>query len=334
MNHAWSLRAEILEVSHRWPLPLLAFLIGSLVGWAVAGLIPTPYRAESSLSVAFSDDLVVRNPDDFKNSQMGELNLFILSRDVLGDTLNRLRNRDSYWNGVSIRDLEGKVTTYWRNTGRWQLVAEDNDPKRAVQLAQSWGNVAAEKVAVALFQANGLMERQMRYQALAREKTEADLRAAELAQVESSLQDWRASAQPDMIDVAERARLEDLIARAVRLDPAGMQIFNARPGLDGPTSDYQRWVDQAMTYVETQQEITRAQQADLASRRNRANLELQDTIKATHGLTALMQVAPLPTDGIAAVPVRWRTDTALIGGLLGLVIWALIWLGLPLLRRR
>lgn len=337
MDNTWSLRSEIFSAAHRWPLPLLAFLLGSLIGWAVAGFVPTPYRAETSLNVTISDDLVVRNPDDFKNSQMGELNMFILSRDVLGETLNRLRNRDGYWNQVSVRDLEGKLNTYWRNTGRWRLVAEDDDPQRAVQLAEAWGRASMDKLAVALFQASRLLDLQTRYAIQSRAKTDLDLRALELEQVQSALVEWQAgtSAAPDdPLPPLEHNRLADLAARAVRLDPAGLALIDQIPAQPSVPEAYRPWTEEVIAYIQTQREIIGGQQISQQLETNRTFQELNDTIKATHGLTALMQIEPVSEDDIGAQPVRWRTDTALVGGLVGLIAWVLITLGWSFLKAK
>jgi hypothetical protein len=338
MINSWSLRDEILSLTHRWPIPLLSILVGCLFGWGLAGFAPTPYRAESSLDVAFSDTLVVRNPDDYKNSQMGELNQFILSRDVLGETLSRLRNRDPYWNQISVRELEGQLATYWRNTGRWRLVAEDRDPEHAVQLARAWGEVAAEFIDVALFHAGRLWELQTKSERLEWESVEAQQRLVELDQVKAGLQNWRQGAETSGVDQVvlpfERSRLEALAARAVGLDQAGMELLQSLPVSGALVGEYLSWLDQVVVYIDAQHSITKEQEAILFAQTHETNQALSDSLKAAHGLTALTRVKPLPSDGTVALPVRWRTDTALIGGALGLLAWGLVWLGRPFLLPR
>ena len=63
MSNNWNLRADILEITHRWTLPFFAFLIVSLLGIGVSFLLPSPYRAESDLYVAYIADAIYRNQE-------------------------------------------------------------------------------------------------------------------------------------------------------------------------------------------------------------------------------------------------------------------------------
>jgi hypothetical protein len=336
MNSEWSLRAQIFDFTHRWPLPLLAFLLGSLLGWGFSEYLPTPYRAETGLSVTFSDDLIVRNPDDFKNSQMAELNLFILSRDVTSETLDRLRKRDPYWNQVSVRTLEANLNTYWRNTGVWRLVAEDTDPERALELAQAWGQVATDKVQVALFHADHLLLLQTQYQTISRQRYDNAQRITELDQINETLQSWRdtaASTEDDLsLDPLERMRLEYLTARVVDFDQAGLQLLGKIPAADAQRHGYIPWLDQVLVYLREERSVTNKQQSTLLSNNDETFQSLNDALKASQGLTAHIRVSPLPSESQMVKPVRKRTDTAVIGGLVGLIAWGLIWLGWPALK--
>ena len=85
-----TLRDEILHRAHFWPLPFLVFLAGCLLGWGAALLWPSPYRAETTLHVSYNADSIFRNPDDYKNWQMEELNTLVLAKGTLQETLARL----------------------------------------------------------------------------------------------------------------------------------------------------------------------------------------------------------------------------------------------------
>jgi hypothetical protein len=333
MNSEWSLQAQVFEYTHRWYLPFLAFLLGSLLGWGYSKYIPTHYRAETSLSVTFSDDLTVRNPDDFKNSQMAELNLFILSRDVTSETLDRLRKRDPYWNQVSVRQIEANLNTYWRNTGVWRLVAEDADPLRALELAQAWGQVANDKIQVALFHADHLMQLQTQYETISRRRYENAQRITELDQIHGALQSWRENAlttEDDApIDPLERMRLEYLTARAVNFDPAGYELLGKMPVEESPRHAYVAWLDQVLVYTAEERSAVNKQQSTLLAKNDETYQSLEDALKASQGLTAQIQVKPLFSEGQGVKPVRDRSDTALIGGLVGLIVWGLLWLAWP-----
>jgi uncharacterized protein involved in exopolysaccharide biosynthesis len=59
-RHEWELRDQVLAFTQRWPLLVLAFLLGSLLGWSYALVSPGAYRAEAGLFVGFNADLVLR----------------------------------------------------------------------------------------------------------------------------------------------------------------------------------------------------------------------------------------------------------------------------------
>src|SRR5512139_1950407 len=127
-TYDWNLRANILGNAHRWPVVMLFVLAGSLLGLLLAFLWPTPYRAEAGLQVAYNADVHPRNPDDFKNWQMEQLDVLIHSDEVLHETLARLQSQDPSWNSYTLDEIRSKVHTYWRNAGEWRLVAEAPTP--------------------------------------------------------------------------------------------------------------------------------------------------------------------------------------------------------------
>jgi hypothetical protein len=338
MNREWSLQTQVFEFTHRWYLPFLAFLLGSLLGWGFSKYVPTQYRAETSLSVSFSDELTIRNPDDFKNSQMAELNLFILSRDITSETLDRLRKRDPYWNQVSVRQVESNLNTYWRNTGVWRLVAEDADPIRAIELAQVWGQVANEKLQVALFHADHVMQLKTQYEAISRQRYENAQRITELDQIIAALQSWRETAlkaEDELpLDPLERMRLEYLTARVVNFDPAGYELLRRMPPEDSRRHAYVAWLDKVLLYAGEERSAANQQQSTLLAKNDETYQRLEDSLKASQGLTSQIQVKRLSSDGQAVRAVRQRSDTALIGGLVGLIVWGLLWLAWPALQAK
>jgi hypothetical protein len=339
MINDWSLRSEVLAISHRWPLPLLAFLVGCILGVGASVFLPTTFRAETSLDVAYNGDLLVRNPDDFKNWQMGQLNLFIESREILGDTLARLRRRDAaYWNGISARDLETHLHVYWRNAGEWRLVAENADAERATLLAEIWRDVAMEKIDLALFHAAGVSRLEAQQRAIARAHVDIKLRLVELAQLRDAMQAWQAASTPDgqsqPLSTLERWRLLDLAGKVADLDMAGAALLEDFPSAEAPAQEYLDWVDQALISIENEIAVTDKQSASLNSQYGDVTKRLDDSIKASHGLTMNLAVKPFSVE-TGEIRRTWnRADAALVGGLLGIVAWGLLWLAVPVLREK
>ncbi len=333
-----ALRDEILQRSHFWPLPLVIFLAGCLIGWGMAALWPSPYRAETTLHVSYNGDTIFRNPDDFKNWQMEELNTLVLAKNTLQDTLSLLRGKDPYWGDVNARQLESMLSVYWRNTGKWRLVAQAPRPNLATELAAAWGEVVVEKIQSAVGHANALLELDKKIKAVTQAQVDANLRLVELTQVKLALQSWHETASGQNLaaspDNLERWRLQGLVARLAFYDPAGQALFEQTPSANAPLSDYLPWVDQALasvddhlTAVQQQVAVLASQPADLAQR---WNTEYQDS----QGVTANLLVEPIPAENDAPHQVRPTQTAALVGGLLSLLAWSLVWLVRPLLKAR
>ena len=191
----WDLRTEILKLSHFWPLPFVIFLAGCLIGWGIGAIWPSPYRAETTLHVSYNGDSIFRNSDDYKNWQMEELNNLVLAKSTLQDTLSLLRQQDPYWNDVNASQLESRLSVYWRNTGKWRLVAEATRPNLAAALAQAWGEVVVEKIQAAVGHANAMLELDSQVKAVTQAQTETNLRLVELTQVKLALQTWQETAR-------------------------------------------------------------------------------------------------------------------------------------------
>jgi len=51
VSYEWSLRNEIRAASHRWPIPVVFCLVGSLLGLALSYVWPSPQRATKELYV-------------------------------------------------------------------------------------------------------------------------------------------------------------------------------------------------------------------------------------------------------------------------------------------
>ena len=224
------LREEIIHShTHRWPQVFIAFLLGSLLGWGVGLIFPTAHRAQSEIYVAYNGDAIYRNPDDYKNWQFSELEAYIVSNDVLGETLKRLGERDAYWREVSIEQLRDHLRIYWRNAGRWRLVAEWREQIHATDLAKTWTDALLEKTNQAAAHAGAVLLLDSQVKAYARDEVSLRMRSSQLSQLRGALQTWRdaqnarQSQPPERLD---RWRLQYLAASLEGLVPVelGLQV--------------------------------------------------------------------------------------------------------------
>jgi hypothetical protein len=335
----WTLREEILSISHRWWLPVIAFLIGSLIGFGVAFLFPTPYRAEANLYVAYNADAIYRNPDDYKNWQLKQLNDLAISDDILQGTLARLVQTDSYWQRVDVSQLRSMLEVAYRNTGRWRLIAETGSPQRSTQLVQAWTDVLLENYQQAMASAATLNVVDKQLQAISQSLAQAQVRQANLQGAHQAIQDWqtRLQSMPDeaTLDDLQRWGLLAWASRSAGLDSAWKELLEGIPAEGAQVSDYRPWVARLSQSIDAELALVQNQIADFQAEKAALQEQFEQASIASRGLSATLEVGRLSQDAPSVVPVRPTGLTALVGGVLGLLVWVLLWLVRPLgLARR
>jgi hypothetical protein len=329
-TNEWKLRTEILEITHRWPQVLIAFLLGSLLGWGVGLVFPTTHRAQSEIYVAYNGDAVYRNPDDYKNWQFSELDAYLVSNDVLDETLKRLAERDPYWRDVSTEKLREQLRIYWRDAGRWRLVAESREQVHATHLAQTWIDVILEKTGQAAEHAGEVLLLDSQVKAYAREEVNLRLHSVRLSQLRNAMQAWRDAQIPRQSQPLERLdrwRLEFLAASLEGLVPVELDLLEQLPPPQAPGAEYFPVVDQSLAALDVQIEVENSQFNELTAQLNELKNKLNVETKASHNLTASLTVEPYSNDVSVAQPVRLTSQMALVGGVLGVLAWGLTFLG-------
>jgi hypothetical protein len=330
--HEWSLRSEILEISHRWRQVFIAFLLGSLLGWCAAFLFPSPYRGQTEIYVAYNGDAIFRNADDYKNWQFGELEAYVTSNDVLDETLHRLRQQDPYWGNISKGQLRPHLHVYWRNAGKWRLAADWPGRELSTQLNLVWSDVVLEKTKSAAEHARTVLMLEAQLNALTRTEVDVRSRLVQLTQIRQALQVWRGEhgQQPgEPVDVLARWRLEFLAASAAGFLPGKLVLAEQFPPPEAHASVYLPGLDQAIVALDEALVILGGQSADLTTQRETLMARWQEESKASHNLTANLQIEALSSEKPAVQPIRPTSQMALVGGGLGILTWGLVWLGRP-----
>jgi hypothetical protein len=335
--NSWNLREEIYLAFHRWYWFAAAFLAGSLLGWAAALLFPTPYLAEAALNVGYNaevasymppiEDLPLRNVDDFKNWQLGELQAFIYSDGLLQDALSDLRGQDPAWKEVSAVELRPALRTYWRNAGTWRLAVQADSPRRAEALAQAWRRAILDRANNSAAHAMRVLEIGYRLRDVAAAESETAQRSDRLDQAEAALQEWLgnlgAAAMQQPLPPLERWRLQALASLAAT---PGAALLEAIPAESAPAQEYLPWVQAAAARLSVEREILANQVTALEATRRSLAAEWADESRAAHNLTAYLSVTALPAEDEPARPLRYSAQTALAGGTLGALLLALYWL--------
>jgi hypothetical protein len=323
----WDLRAEILGYSHRWPLTLLAFLLGSLIGLGLSYLLPTTSRAEAGLSVVYNADVYPNNPDDFKNWYLEQLDVFILSDAVLDETLSRLGGQGAAWEGITREDLRERLHAYWRSAGQWRLVAEAHNPEEANRLAETWKEVILDQVTAATGQAASMLFLTHQHQQASQAEVAAQMRSLELASAREALQAWKDNPSQAPVTELERWRLLSLVATAASFNETGQALLASAPPPGSAGGAYAPWIEEALLLLEGEAATLQTQQATLANQRLDIQQSWTEASRASHGLSAYLLVTELPAANQSAQPVRQPSGAALVGGIVGVLAWSLFWLG-------
>lgn len=336
MVNEWNIRVETLNAAHRWYVVMLFVLVGSLIGVAIAYLIPAPYRAESSLHVAYSADVHLRNPDDYKNWQMEQLNILILSPAVLQETRERLVTQSNHWDTTDSNNLDQNLHVYWRNAGEWRLVAEADTPEQAQELLSTWEQVILEQIEEASGHASATLELSTRVDNLNNQLLAIRQRALELEQISQSLQDWIQSVgdtnASQTVETSTRWFLLAQVAAAVRWNPEGKDLIESAPPADASASNYIPWSEKTLAFINQELASLQPQETQLATEYEQLYAQWYQERDASQGLTAYLVVKPLDDRETQVQAVRSTGMMAFVGGLLGLLAWMLVWLARPLRR--
>jgi len=337
-DYDWNLRAEILQSAHRWPIIMLFILVGSLTGVLFAYLLPTPYQAEAGLQVTYNADVHPRNPDDFKNWQMEQLDILIHSDEVLQETLLRLRAQDPSWDATSLDDLRASVHTYWRNAGEWRLVAEATTPTQTEELVKTWEQVVLLQLDQALGQARTAFSLSTRMGAISANLANLKMDDARLVQIQQALTSWKESATTDSssqpLSALDRWLLISRVSQVSDWDPAGLALLDETPPVEAAVADYIPWIDKTLVLIAEELEVIEPQSSQLQVEYDQLYAEHALALDASRGLTAYLAAESLDQGDRPAEQVRPVGLMIFVGGLLGLLAWLMFFVARPLIRKR
>jgi hypothetical protein len=336
-TNEWSLRAEILEISHRWQQVFGLFLLGCLLGWGVAFVIPTPHRAQAEFYVAYNGDAIYRNSDDYKNWQFGELEAYVISNDVMGETLKRLGEQDAYWQDYDAPDLRPHLRTYWRNAGKWRLVADWPQQQKAEQLARTWVDVILEKTNQALLHAEQVLILETQLHLVTRDELFLQQDVVQLTEISHALSNWRQEHSQSAgapLETLDRWQVQYLIANLAGHLPGDPRLQVDFPAAEAVGQAYFPLVEGAVASLDEHLVILRSQIEAFVSQREAIMAEWKVESAASHNLTVHLQIEPLADGVTPARPLRPTSQMALVGGGLAVLLWGFVWLGRPLRKGR
>lgn len=349
MIYEWSLRNELLSVSHRWPWVVLFCIIGSLMGILLSLLWPSPHRAVKEIYVGLdvyqpSEDRNVSehagqkfyNADDYKNWQMASLNTVIYTDVMIDETLRQLREMDAYWQGVSSEELASMLHAYWRNAGKWRLVAESDDPLRATQAVLAWHDVIVERVNWAIIESEKAILIDRQYQAMAQLQAELLARTNKLTFIRDELQNWLNNTPQASIDQpldqAERDQLWHPLAQA-EMGSAWAPVLVEFPSPQAPGKDYIPWVQRAVALLNLELQSMQSQVQALGNSMEVIEAQYAEASQKSLGLSSRLRVDKIADALPEQTVVRPSGLLMLIGGCLGFFLYIAAWAARISLRK-
>jgi hypothetical protein len=332
----WSVRDEIIRITHYWPIPVLAFLIGSLAGWGLSYILPPTYQAEVELFVAYDDVRECRNPDDCKNWQLEQTDALAKSQIIIEPTLSRLRTSDPFWNDVNADELAGMLDVLWRNTGKWRLVAKSNDPERSKAAVEAWSLVFLEEYQAAQEHSLRLFDLNAQVRALSQASVQLDRKIIILNMVINEISEFHdllAAIDPDeQLPELTQWKLYNLAAQASSTNPAWLDLLDSFPGEMGSQSDYILWLEQMSISVDQEIESSRIQleQVDIEKKKKLDQITIE--AEGSHGLSQTIEVSRMVEVEPQVIESRRTTTAAVLGGIIGLLVWGIVWIAVPIWR--
>ena len=339
----WVLWDEILAALHRWPVIVAFALAGTLLGLVFAYFWPSSYRANAAISVELNpyrvlDDRYIpeftkaefRNIDDYKHWQMLQLSIVVKSDPYLNETLNRLREMDPYWDSIEIQDLREMLDANWRNAGQWLLVADAENSLRAVEALETWRDVILNLTNASIAHSRELFNLELTLRSLNDELVKNQLQQAALEETLDGLIDALNelnNAEGDFpLSEPDRDDLFTLANQMAELTSGGHVIVEEFPDDGAPISDYLTWVERAILIVEKDNDSSKVADAVLNEQISRVTSEWESGIQEAQGLSATLSLKKPQAREPEVRQVRSYSLAALIGTLVGLLLWILVFL--------
>jgi hypothetical protein len=339
----WVLWDEILAAFHRWPVIVAFGVAGMLMGLVFAYFWPSSYRASIELSVELNpyrvlDDQYIpeftnvefRNIDDYKHWQMLQLSIVVKSDPYLNETLIRLRALDPYWDSIEIQDLREMLDANWRNAGQWLLVADAENSPRAVEGVETWRDVILNLTNDSIAHSRELFNLELTLRSLNDELVENQLQQASLEEtlggLINALNDLNTAEGDFPLSKTGRVDLFTLANQVAEMTSGGNVVVEEFPDEGALVSDYLTWVERAFLIVEKGIESSKGAEAALNEQIFLVTSEWESGIQAAQGLSATLSLKKPQAREPDVRQVRPYSLAALIGTLVGLLIWILVFL--------
>lgn len=339
----WVLRDELLAAFHRWPIIVLFALVGALLGLVFAYLWPAFYRASVELSVELNpyrvlDDQYIpefagaefRNIDDYKHWQMLQLSILVLSDPYMLETVTRLREKNEKWESVSPQELREMLSANWRNAGRWQLSANDSTEQSAVEAVATWSEVVIDLTQESIASSRDLFRLELVLRSLNDALLELQQQQTTLEEmggnVTEILEKFISIPSNEIISEADRLELFALATQATGSVPGGQVLIDRFPQASSVIADYVVWFEELSLVLERELDSIQLRNVELQDNLSQVRSAWEDNLIKASGLSATLNIENSQKDNIQVEKIRSYSLAGLIGTLLGIFSWILVFL--------
>lgn len=226
---------------------------------------------------------------------------------------------------------------YWRNAGKWRLVAEHEDPVRAAQAVVAWQDVVVEQVHAAVAQAQSALLLSDELKAAMDEEARALSLLAAYGQVQDELQTWRATLAKRPADQvlaeSERLLLQQTIAQVAQ-GATWQELLETFPVSGSSNQAFIAWIEHASPLLVASIQASQGRVDALEQRQPELKAQYIDASNSSLGLSAELLVQKISDRKLEQTAVRSTGVAILVGAGVGLILWALIWLVAPALRMK
>lgn len=339
MTRTWSLAEQIYRSFHGWPIMLAFCLAGGLIGWLAASLWPATYRATADIDVALNPyryyedtnfQALLRpkysNLDDYKSWQMSQLMAAIYRDEIIEETLRRLQSQDTAWQAVGSQELRSMLDTNWRTAGKWSLVAEHEHPELVEQAALTWREVVLDRMVPAIAASRQAIFTDEAVQALIQKQVDGEERLSRLQAAQAAIEQWQAELAglpPDQpLDTTQRWPILALVTGLAEFSPDWTALLAAQPAEADSPGAYAAWLAQVSVALQSESSILRESLQELLSEQDRLKAQFDEQSKQSMALSPSIEIAAL--DQVSRATIRPQSLLALVGGILGFLIWLLL----------
>jgi hypothetical protein len=218
------------------------------------------------------------------------------------------------------------LDTYWRTAGKWSLVAEHERQELAEPAAQTWREVVLNRIVPAITASRQAIFTDEAVQALIQKQVDGEERLNRLQAAQAAIEQWQAELAdlpPDQpLDTTRRWPILALITGLAEFSPTWTTLLAAQPAeADGPGA-YAAWLTQASVALRSETSILRESQEELAREQDRLKAQFDEQMKQSMALSPSIEISAL--DKVSRpITIRPQSLLALVGGILGFLIWLL-----------